>query len=631
MARRPTKPTARPSPKPIPQALAGQLASAGQLLRAGRAVEAADAFAACAKAAPRVPEIENNLGVALRAAGRPGEAIAAFRRAISARPDYGAAFRNLARAARDVGDTIRAIDAAATALDLLPDDGAVVADLVDALIAHPFDRAAPAARRSLITLVGRADVDIQRLAPTIVRFLLSLPAIRKALKPGERRLATDTPLDPLLAAVLSRSIVASTVVEEWLVDTRDRLLVRAADGEPVLGHIPSLASVALQFHLTEFVQPLTSVAADAIRRVRDRVAHGDPAAALILVMTEPVSGSGAEDLLAAAADGDRTVAELVSLAIEEPATEAAIRDTIPSWTEIGDAVSVAVSRQYEAHPYPRWRSIDRSAALPLAHRLGEVLAGEDTALLNMSEPALLVAGCGTGRHAIRTAMRIDGADVTAIDLSRSSLAHAQRMADVLGVQNIRFAHADILGIADRPERYDVIECSGVLHHMDEPILGWRRLVGLLKPGGLIRIALYSRAARESFAVFRSPPPEGPDVAVADAIRRRRQEIFRLEEGHPARVLTKTADFYAVSGCRDLLFHAREVTLDLQEIEQSIDGLGLRFLGFEFPSDGPRARYRQRFPDDPRARSLSNWAAMEADDPALFLGMYQFWCRKPETG
>ena len=85
----------------------------------------------------------------------PGEAIAAFRRAISARPDYGAAFRNLARAARDVGDTIRAIDAAATALDLLPDDGAVVADLVDALIAHPFDRAAPAARRSLITLVGR--------------------------------------------------------------------------------------------------------------------------------------------------------------------------------------------------------------------------------------------------------------------------------------------------------------------------------------------------------------------------------------------------------------------------------------------------------------------------------------------
>ena len=400
------------------------------------------------------------------------------------------------------------------------------------------------------------------------------------MKPGERRLATDTPLDPLLAAVLSRSIVASAVVEEWLVDIRDRLLVRAADGEPVLGHIPSLAAVALQFHLTEFVQPLTSVAADAIRRVRDRVAHGDPAAALILVMTEPVSGSGAEDLLAAAADGDRTVAELVSLAIEERNRSNSRHNSLLGQRS-GMQSPLPCPGSMEAHPYPRWRSIDRSAALPLAHRLGEVLAGEDTAPLNMAAPALLVAGCGTGRHAIRTAMRIDGADVTAIDLSRSSLAHAQRMADAMGVQNIRFAHADILGITDRPERYDVIECSGVLHHMDKPILGWRRLVGLLKPGGLIRIALYSRAARESFAAFRSPPPEGPDVAVADAIRRRRQEIFRLEDGHPARVLTKTADFYAVSGCRDLLFHAREVTLDLQEIEQSIDGLGLRFLGLSF--------------------------------------------------
>ena len=631
MARRPTKRLGRPAPKPIPEALAAQLAAAGQLLRAGKPAEAAELFAACAKAAPRVPEIENNLGVALRAAGRPGEAIAAFRRAISARPDYGAAFRNMARAARDAGDTVRAIEAAATALDLLPDDASVVADLADALTAHPFDRAAPAARRSLVALSQRGDVDIQRLAPTIVRFLLSLPAIRKALTPGERRLATDTPLDPLLAAVLSRSIVPSETVERWMADTRDRLVTRAAEGDAVLGHIPSLAAVALQFHLTEFVQPLTAASPGALAAVRERVSRRDPAAALILAMTEPLAGSGAEDLLLAAADGDRTVAQLVALALEEPRAELALWEATPSWTEIGDATSVAVSDQYEAHPYPRWRSIDHPPALPLAERLQDVLAGESTDTLDMAAPRLLVAGCGTGRHAIRTAMRIKGVDVAAIDLSRASLAHAQRMAAVLGVGNIRFAHADILEIGARAERYDVIECSGVLHHMADPVAGWRVLVGLMKPGGLIRIALYSRAARQSFAGYRSPPPSGDADDVAGAIRKRRREIFDLAEDDPARVLTRTADFYTVSGCRDLLFHAQEITLDLDEIGRAINALGLRFLGFEFPGAGPLARYRQRFPDDRHARSLGNWAAMEADDPVLFLGMYQFWCRLPADG
>ncbi len=32
-------------------------------------------------------------------------------------------------------------------------------------------------------------------------------------------------------------------------------------------------------------------------------------------------------------------------------------------------------------------------------------------------------------------------------------------------------------------QFDLIECVGVLHHLGDPLAGWRVLVSLLKPGG----------------------------------------------------------------------------------------------------------------------------------------------------
>ena len=43
--------------------------------------------------------------------------------------------------------------------------------------------------------------------------------------------------------------------------------------------------------------------------------------------------------------------------------------------------------------------------------------------------------------------------------------------------------------------FDIIESVGVLHHMEDPIEGWRSLVDVLKPSGLMKIGLYSNLAR----------------------------------------------------------------------------------------------------------------------------------------
>jgi ubiquinone/menaquinone biosynthesis C-methylase UbiE len=93
-------------------------------------------------------------------------------------------------------------------------------------------------------------------------------------------------------------------------------------------------------------------------------------------------------------------------------------------------------------------------------------------------PEILVAGCGTGQNALNTALRFSNARVLAVDLSLSSLSYAMRKTKELKLSNIEYAQADIMELGSFERRFDLIECSGVLHHLGDPLAGWRMLVDL---------------------------------------------------------------------------------------------------------------------------------------------------------
>ena len=59
------------------------------------------------------------------------------------------------------------------------------------------------------------------------------------------------------------------------------------------------------------------------------------------------------------------------------------------------------------------------------------------------------------------------------------------------MNNIQLRQIDILDLDQLQDAYDVIECSGVLHHMQDPAKGLASLNRKLKPGGYIKIGLYS--------------------------------------------------------------------------------------------------------------------------------------------
>ena len=215
----------------------------------------------------------------------------------------------------------------------------------------------------------------------------------------------------------------------------------------------------------------------------------------------------------------------------------------------------------------------------------------------------------------------------AVDLSGRSLAYATRMAKNMGADNIMFMQADILGLADLDRSFAVILSVGVLHHMAQPLEGWRILADRLAPGGIMKVGLYSDVARQDVVEARRRIAAFELETDAESIRRFRHSVLSDRESDLAS-LTRFVDFFNLSECRDLLFHVQEHRFTIPQINSAISQLGLSFVGFEL--DGPqlRDRYLEHFPEDPGMQSLDNWNQLENEFPDAFTGMYQFWVQKP---
>ena len=69
--------------------------------------------------------------------------------------------------------------------------------------------------------------------------------------------------------------------------------------------------------------------------------------------------------------------------------------------------------------------------------------------------------------------------------------------------NIDYAQADILQLGAIGRTFDLIQSAGVLHHLADPWAGWRVLLSLLRPGGVMRIGLYSETARRGVVAARA--------------------------------------------------------------------------------------------------------------------------------
>jgi SAM-dependent methyltransferase len=288
-----------------------------------------------------------------------------------------------------------------------------------------------------------------------------------------------------------------------------------------------------------------------------------------------------------------------------------------------EPVTGAVAAQYEGWPYPVWTRVMR----PRPGRLCDMVKavdphGPDTIPLAAD---VLIAGCGTGHEAALAALQCPDAKIMAIDISRASLRYAAMRCAEAGIGNVEFRALDLHRVGDLDRRFDVIGCSGVLHHLADPEKGWAALADVLKPGGAMKVMLYSKHARERFAASRALIADLADTPVDDDVLR---EVRRRLIG--ARQVPKSRDFFTLPGVYDLLLHRHEDSFDIPRIENALKSLGLELLAFQLPNPRHDVQYRAINPGDPLKRDFKAWEALESRNPALFGGMYEFWCRKPAT-
>jgi SAM-dependent methyltransferase len=286
-----------------------------------------------------------------------------------------------------------------------------------------------------------------------------------------------------------------------------------------------------------------------------------------------------------------------------------------------------VREQYEQNPYPTWTKLAPPDEWPsIRAYLRNVFPLAQIRLADNPDSDILVAGCGTGQQSIETAQRFPHVRVLAVDLSAASLAYARMKTEAARVSNIAYAQADLLQLGTIDQRFDMIETTGVLHHLDDPMRGWRVLLSLLRPNGFMRLGLYSRLGRTDVRAARAWIAERGYQTTADDIRRCRQDMIAHGSDTQFARLTISPDFASTSACRDMLFHAQERQLELVDIESFLADENLTFLGFELEAR-VLARYRARFPNDSAMTNLGNWHLFEQENPSTFAGMYQFWIQK----
>jgi SAM-dependent methyltransferase len=282
--------------------------------------------------------------------------------------------------------------------------------------------------------------------------------------------------------------------------------------------------------------------------------------------------------------------------------------------------------QYEENPYPRWVKI----GIPTeAKSISEVCAEVNLhlhceSIKNAIAPDILIAGCGTGQHSIGVATRFSDCRVTAVDLSLASLAYGKRKTVELGITNLEYLQADILKLNNLGRDFDVIESAGVLHHMDEPMIGWRVLTDLLKPGGLMKIGLYSELARHHIVRIRKEIAS-MKVGTSEADIREFRRLLTESHDENHQLLTKSSDFFSISMLRDLIFHVQEHRFTLPQIGNCLDELGLKFCGFE--NKIAISNFRELHGKEVDIYDLVLWHQYEERHPQTFAGMYQFWCQK----
>ena len=611
----------------------------GTALRDQGKLEAAiEAFKKALSIKPKYLGAYFNMGLTLQDQGKLAEAIEAYTKALSVNPNYAEAHNNMGVTLQDQGKLEEAIEVYTKALSINPDYDEAYNNMGNALKGVTFTKPNRDLQSTIFSLLDRERyVRPNEIAKAAISLLKLEPTLGKHLQSIDTDIE-ESPLDvisyiselPLLLKLMSVCPLPDLELEKLLTNLRRYILLNISSVEEASVELLGLQSaLALQCFTNEYIYSYSDEEEEILKlleaSVKKHLENNDqpsPHVVLTLASYKALNCYEWYQLLAVT----DSIQEVFTRQVKEPQKENELKSHFSIVKEITNSISSEVRAQYEESPYPRWVNLAVDPMpISIVNMVNQIkLKFRSDKFTEVKRPDILIAGCGTGQHSIGTATRFKDAKVLAIDLSLSSLAYAKRKTEELGIENLEYLQTDILDLCQLNKQFDLIQSTGVLHHMDNPMVGWKVLTECLKPGGIMKIGLYSELARQDIVKVRQEIHELPASLSFQEMRRFRRTLMESDKSHH-KFIKNITDFYSLSTLRDLLFHVQEHRFTIPQIKACLAELGLEFCGFEEPSIV--SHFRQTSKDKDDLYDLDKWQAYEEVNPRAFAGMYQFWCQK----
>ncbi len=163
-----------------------------------------------------------------------------------------------------------------------------------------------------------------------------------------------------------------------------------------------------------------------------------------------------------------------------------------------DPLTDRVRAFYEGTPFPGYEGLDSAATLRARARAQPFVRALDEGV--PFGAAVLEVGCGTGQ--LSNLLSMAHRTVVGADLSISSLALAEGFRSRQGLHRAGFLQMNLFRPCFAEASFDLVICSGVLHHTADPRAGLAAIAPLVKPGGYLLVGLYHRWARLGTALRR---------------------------------------------------------------------------------------------------------------------------------
>ncbi len=582
---------------------------------------------------PDYAEPHSNLGLILKDLGKLKEAEVTIRKAIEIKPYYADAHYNLGNVLINLGKSKEAFNTLMKVIEINPSHFSIYPRFTRFLKdSDPSQFDNSELKNILNILLKKNNVAHNELFNSF-KYLYRNELINN-LEIIEKKFSQIKLLlnDEIITNALNKIIFKDYKLEQLLTKIRKSICCHVANNPEDINYseLEFIIALATQCFLNEYVYLLSeeeSLYIDIIMNKCKNIELNEKTISILACYFPLYKLIDQIPLLKSFNSTNKSFIELTKLQISEPLKEVELSKSIKKLGQIKNNISQQVKSQYEENPYPRWRygNYLKNQKISIEQVINdEISPNHINKVLINKKPKVLVAGCGTGQQILHTQI-YKNAQVTCIDLSLSSLSYAKRKTNEMGINNVELIQMDLLEVGLLEEKFDIILCSGVLHHMDNPSNGLKALLSALKSNGLLKLGLYSELARQDVVKARNYISSKNFQRDDNNIRNFRQKVFSNELNNLESLMT-FGDFYSLSECRDLCFHAQEYRFTISQIQDTLKSNGLNFLGFLLQQP-IKSLYKKYFPKDTKQTNLQNWAKFEEKYPNTFRAMYQFWVCK----